>query len=89
MSYKRNFFFFQFYNCGQWYYSEKVIKTKKCLTCNHSFKFQKSIKFTKFCLTYEAIEIIKKLKNTKENESQIKFGNINDFLFKKSSFKNS
>ena len=89
MSYKRKFFFYQCYNCGQWYYSEKVIKTKKCLICNHSFQFQKSLKFSKFCLTSEAIETIKNLKKTEELESQIKLANNKEFLIKNGSFKNS
>ncbi|HEY0089845.1 MAG TPA: DUF1922 domain-containing protein [Candidatus Lokiarchaeia archaeon] len=86
MSYKRNFFFYQCYNCGQWYYSEKVIKVKKCVRCNRLFQFQKSPKFSKCCLTSEAIEIIKNLKKAEERESQIKLENIKEFTIKNGSF---
>ena len=89
MSYKRKFYFYQCYNCGQWYYSEKVIKVKKCSTCNYSFKFQQSIKFTNSCFPYEAIEITKKLKKPEAGGSQVKLANVKDFPIKNGFFKNT
>jgi len=60
---KRKFYFFRCYNCGQWYYTNKTIKTKKCWRCNHSFTFKNSTKFSKICSIKDAIEVIKKLKD--------------------------
>ncbi|MCK4370705.1 MAG: hypothetical protein KAV01_05310 [Candidatus Lokiarchaeota archaeon] len=45
-----------------WYYSNRIIKSKKCWKCNHSFLFKNSTKFTKMCSIKDAISIIKKLK---------------------------
>jgi len=58
----KKFYFFRCYHCGEWYYSSKRIKIKKCWKCNKSFKFKNANKFSKECSTREAVEIIKLLK---------------------------
>ncbi|MFW9999024.1 MAG: DUF1922 domain-containing protein [Candidatus Hodarchaeota archaeon] len=63
MFHEQKFFFFRCYNCGEWYYTNRVIKSKKCWKCNHSFSFKNSMKFTKVCSIKGAISIVKKLKN--------------------------
>lgn len=70
----KKFYFFRCYHCGEWYYSSKRIKQKKCWKCNKSFKFKNSSKFSKECTTREAIEIIKALKEkeTKEKSSLLR-----------------
>jgi len=45
----RKIYFFRCYHCGEWYYSNRIIKTKKCWKCNRSFVFKNSTKFSKFC----------------------------------------
>ncbi|MFX1303023.1 MAG: DUF1922 domain-containing protein [Promethearchaeota archaeon] len=60
---KQKFFFFRCYSCGEWYYSKKIIKSKKCWRCNHSFLFKNSTKFSKICAIKDAIAIVKDLKN--------------------------
>ncbi len=59
---KHNYYFFRCYRCGEWYYTQRIIKTKKCWKCNHSFTFKNSTKFSKICTTKGAIVIIKELK---------------------------
>lgn len=54
--------FFRCIYCGMWYSSRKPIKTKKCVFCNRSFKFDHSYKFTKKCTDLEAVLIVKELK---------------------------
>lgn len=67
------FYFYRCYNCNAWYYTNRIIKTKKCWQCNKSFTFQKSTKFTKNCSLNEAIAIIKELKKNVEDESLSKY----------------
>ncbi|MFX1487546.1 MAG: DUF1922 domain-containing protein [Promethearchaeota archaeon] len=62
MEYTQKYFFFRCYNCGTWYYTPRVIKTKKCWQCNHSFLFKNSTKFSKMCTTKGAIALVKELK---------------------------
>ena len=63
------FFFFRCYHCGEWYYSNKAIKSKKCWKCNRTFQFKNSTKFSRNCSTKEAILIIKQIKGKREMES--------------------
>lgn len=63
----QKFYFFRCIFCGTWYYTNKIIKTKKCWRCNRTFKFSNSDKFTKSCSINGAITIIKKLKIKKDN----------------------
>ena len=65
----RRYYFFRCYRCAKWYYSNKIIKTKKCWKCNHSFQFKNSTKFSKVCSAQTAIEIIKELKRKVEDDS--------------------
>ncbi|MFW9783849.1 MAG: DUF1922 domain-containing protein [Candidatus Heimdallarchaeota archaeon] len=58
----QKYFFYRCYNCGEWYYTHRVIKKKKCWKCNHTFSFENSTKFSKICTTKGAITIIKELK---------------------------
>jgi len=55
MSSTQQYFFYRCYRCGAWYYTNRVIKTKKCWKCNHSFSFKNSTKFSKKCTTKGAI----------------------------------
>ncbi|MHA1436490.1 MAG: hypothetical protein ACTSPD_02840 [Promethearchaeota archaeon] len=71
------YYFFRCYHCGEWFYSNKVIKIKKCWKCNRSFQFQKSTKFSRQCTLKEAIALLKKLKEKIRNEN---FTNNNYFL---------
>jgi hypothetical protein len=75
MSYTQKFFFFRCYHCGQWYYVNKIIKTKKCVHCNKSFQFKKAAKFSKDSTLYQAIAIVKELKYKVENEPLSKYIN--------------
>lgn len=68
MSSLHNFIFFRCYRCGMWYYSNRAIKSKKCLKCNRVFQVKKSYKFSKKCTIQESITILKELKNRMENE---------------------
>ena len=67
------FFFYRCYHCGEWFYSNKIIKTKKCWKCNQSFQFKNSTKFSKKCSQSEAIAIIKYLKEKVEEQSLSKY----------------
>ncbi|TFG23124.1 MAG: DUF1922 domain-containing protein [Promethearchaeota archaeon] len=69
----QKYYFFRCYRCGEWYYTNKIIKTKKCWKCHHSFQFQKSTKFSKKCSINDAIEIIKELKKRRVNENLLKY----------------
>ncbi|MFX0002712.1 MAG: DUF1922 domain-containing protein [Candidatus Hodarchaeota archaeon] len=59
----QKFFFFRCYNCGEWFYTNRIIKSKKCWKCNHSFLFKNSTKFSQFCSLEDAVLIVKKLKS--------------------------
>ncbi|MBY8987419.1 MAG: DUF1922 domain-containing protein [Candidatus Lokiarchaeota archaeon] len=72
----QKFFFFRCYHCGEWSYSNKIIKTKKCWKCNRSFQFKNSTKFSKTVTLQGAIKIIKDLKMKGETESLFKFLNM-------------
>jgi len=75
-NYMRNvqkFYFFRCYHCGEWYYSNKMIKTKKCWKCNRSFQFKNSFKFVRTVALKDAIRIIKKIKMKGEKETLFKF----------------
>ncbi|MFX0103959.1 MAG: DUF1922 domain-containing protein [Candidatus Hodarchaeota archaeon] len=63
MKNEQKYFFFRCVNCGEWYYTNRIIKSKKCWKCNHSFNFKNSTKFSKICSVKDAIIIIKDLKN--------------------------
>ncbi len=63
------FFFFRCYHCGEWYYSNKIIKSKKCWKCNRTFQFKNAINVSRSCSINEAISIIKQLKGKGEMES--------------------
>lgn len=76
MPYAQKFYFFRCYHCGEWTYSNKVIKTKKCVKCNRSFQFKNSSKFSKTVTHQSAIKIIKDLKMKGETESLLKFLNM-------------
>ncbi|MBY9008109.1 MAG: DUF1922 domain-containing protein [Candidatus Lokiarchaeota archaeon] len=62
------YFFYRCIHCGEWYYSTRRIKRKKCWKCNHSFEFSHSSKFIKNCSSNEAIIIIKELKKKGKKE---------------------
>jgi hypothetical protein len=76
MPYVQKFYFFRCYHCGEWSYSNKVIKTKKCVKCNRSFQFKNSSKFSKTVTLQSAIKIIKNLKMKGEMESLSKYLNV-------------
>jgi hypothetical protein len=76
MSYTQTFYFFRCYHCGEWFYSNKIIKTKKCWKCDRSFQFKNSRKFTKTVTLQDAIKIIKNLKMKGEMETIRKFLNL-------------
>ncbi|MCJ7646999.1 MAG: DUF1922 domain-containing protein [Candidatus Lokiarchaeota archaeon] len=69
MNNTQKYSFFRCYHCGEWYYTKKMIKTKKCVTCNRTFQFKSSTKFSRICSIKEAILIIKQLKGNREMES--------------------
>jgi len=71
----QNYYFFRCYHCGEWFYTNKIIKTKKCWKCNRSFQFNNSIKFTRSCSINNAIAIIKELKKRVEKETLTKYIN--------------
>ncbi|MFX0047897.1 MAG: DUF1922 domain-containing protein [Candidatus Hermodarchaeota archaeon] len=58
----QKYYFFRCYHCGEWYYSNKMIKTKKCWKCNRYFQFKNSAKFSKTVSLQGAIKIIKNFK---------------------------
>ncbi|MFX1461246.1 MAG: hypothetical protein ACFFBT_17510 [Promethearchaeota archaeon] len=68
----QKYYFYRCYHCGEWYYVNKLIKTKKCWKCNRSFQFKKSTKFSKKCTLSQATKIIKHLKEKVESQSLIK-----------------
>jgi len=69
----QKFYFFRCYHCGEWFYSNKILKTKKCWKCNRSFQFKNSNKFSKMVTLQGAIKIIKDLKMKGNTESLFKF----------------
>lgn len=69
----QNYYFFRCYHCGMWHYTNRFIKTKKCVKCNRSFQFQKSTKFSKQCSMEGAIAILKELKSKMEKENLSKY----------------
>ncbi|NHJ23318.1 MAG: DUF1922 domain-containing protein [Candidatus Lokiarchaeota archaeon] len=77
----QKFYFFRCYHCGEWYYSNKIIKTKRCWKCAKSFQFKNSTKFSQQCSLHEAIKIIKKLKEKSENLSLNKFLNLEKNIY--------
>ena len=83
MAYLQKFFFFRCYHCGEWYYTNKIIKIKKCVGCHRSFQFQKSTKFSKNSSTEGAIMILKELKKRREKEDLSKFMDVYSHLIKK------
>ncbi|NVM44136.1 MAG: DUF1922 domain-containing protein [Candidatus Lokiarchaeota archaeon] len=72
----QKFYFFRCYHCGEWSYSNKIIKTKKCWKCHRSFQFKNSTKFSRTVTLHRAIKIIKDLKMKGEKESLFKFLNM-------------
>ena len=71
----QKFFFYRCVHCGEWYYTNRIIKTKKCWKCNRSFQIQKYAKFSKNCSTQDAIAILKHLKEKAEKETLSKYKN--------------
>ena len=71
-----NFYFFRCYHCGEWFYSNKILKTKKCWKCNRSFQFKNSTKFSKSLTLQGAVKIIKRLKMEGKTESFFKILNM-------------
>ena len=69
----QKYYFYRCYHCGEWYYVNKIIKTKKCWKCNRSFQFKNSAKFSKKCTLSQATKIIKHLKEKAENENLTKY----------------
>ena len=69
----QKFYFFRCYHCGEWYYSNKIIKTKKCWKCNRSFQFKNSFKVIRTVTLTDAIRIIKNIKMKGEKETLFKF----------------
>ena len=74
----QKFYFFRCYHCGEWFYSKKILKSKKCWKCNRSFQFKHSVKFSKMITLQEAIKAIKKLKMSGEKESLFYYLNPKD-----------
>ena len=72
----KNYYFFRCSFCGAWYYSNKILKKKKCWKCNRTFQFQNSIKFSKKCSIRIAIAILKELKKKAEEENLSKYLNF-------------
>jgi len=72
----KNYYFFRCSFCGSWYYSNKILKKKKCWKCNRTFQFQNSIKFSKKCTINVAIAILKELKKKIEEENLSKYLNL-------------
>lgn len=79
----QKFCFFRCYHCGTWYYSNRVIKVKKCLKCHHTFQFRKTSKFYKKGSMSDAIAIIKELKKRSEAENLTKYINLKNDLVTK------
>ena len=71
----QKFYFFRCYHCSEWFYSNKILKTKKCWKCNRSFQFKNSTKFSRTVTLQGAIKIIKDLKMKREKESLLKYLN--------------
>ena len=69
----QKFYFFRCYHCGEWFYSNKILKTKKCWKCNRSFQFKNSTKFSKTVTLQGAIKVIKNLKMKGDTDSLFKF----------------
>ncbi|TFF90536.1 MAG: DUF1922 domain-containing protein [Promethearchaeota archaeon] len=67
---KKRYYFFTCVHCGTWYYSWKRIKSKKCWSCNRTFKFEDSKKFSRICSSREAIAIAKELKKENINDKE-------------------
>ncbi|MHA1671005.1 MAG: DUF1922 domain-containing protein [Promethearchaeota archaeon] len=65
----QQYFFFRCYHCGEWYYTKRRIKTKKCVRCNRTFQFKISTKISHECSIKEAVLIVKQLKGKREMES--------------------
>ncbi|TFG11772.1 MAG: DUF1922 domain-containing protein [Promethearchaeota archaeon] len=65
----KKYFFFRCYHCGNWFYTKKLIKTKKCVRCNRTFQFQNAMKFSKLCSGYEAIRMLQELKKREAEET--------------------
>ncbi|MHA1148115.1 MAG: DUF1922 domain-containing protein [Promethearchaeota archaeon] len=63
------YYFFRCYHCGNWFYTKKIIKTKKCIRCNRSFTFKNSMKFSKICSGYKAIRMLQELKKREADEN--------------------
>ncbi len=74
----QKFYFFRCYHCGEWFYSNKILKSKKCWKCSRSFQFKHSVKTSKMVTLQEAIKIIKKLKMSGEKESLFYYLNPKD-----------
>lgn len=72
----KNYYFFRCSFCGEWYYSNKILKRKKCWKCNRTFQFQNSIKFSKKCTMNNAIALIKALKKKFIEENLSKYLNF-------------
>jgi len=73
MPYVQKYYFFRCYHCGEWFYTNRRIKSKKCWKCNHSFQFINSKKFVKTCTTQNAIKLIKDLKEQKQSKILLKY----------------
>ncbi|MBY9009447.1 MAG: DUF1922 domain-containing protein [Candidatus Lokiarchaeota archaeon] len=73
MSNVQKFYFFRCYHCGEWFYSNKMIKTKKCWKCSRSFQFKNSFKVIRTVTLKDAIKIIKNLKIKGEKGTLFKF----------------
>ncbi|MBY8981908.1 MAG: DUF1922 domain-containing protein [Candidatus Lokiarchaeota archaeon] len=72
-----SYYFFRCVHCGEWYYTSRRIKRKKCWKCNRTFNFDNSSKFIKKCSLNDAIAIIKVLKLKSEKEDILKYFNNN------------
>jgi hypothetical protein len=85
MHYLQLYYFYRCYHCGEWYYTNKIIKTKKCVIdrCNRTFKFKNSAKFQKKCSQRDAIAIIKQLKEKNADKTLLKYVKNENKLFNK------
>ena len=67
------YIFFRCVNCGELYYTDKVLKIKGCVVCNKRFLFQKSVKFKVKLTLKEVIQIFKELKRLRIEDISFEF----------------
>ena len=71
MVYLTKYFFYRCVNCGEWFYTFRIIKRKKCFKCQKSFSFKKASNFIQKCSRREAILLIQHLKLKDKNLTKL------------------